>query len=52
MAQTIRRFVAFAPALVLMVGLAAAARPVAPRDRVHEICVIGGDIVYCAPYDR
>jgi hypothetical protein len=32
------------PALVaLMMGLAL------PRDRVNEICVIGGDIVYCAP---
>jgi hypothetical protein len=52
MAQTIRRFLTLAPALVLVAGLATAARPLTPRDRVSEICVIGGDIVYCAPYDR
>jgi hypothetical protein len=46
MKQTRRRFLALVPAFVLMMGLAL------PRDRVHEICVIGGDIVYCAPYDR
>ena len=45
MKQTKRRLVVLVPALVLMVGLALS------RDRVREICVIGGDIVYCAPYD-
>ena len=46
MKQTRRRVLALVPAFALMVGLAL------PRDRVNEICVIGGDIVYCAPYDR
>ena len=46
MRQTKRRLVALVPAVVLMAGLGLA------QDRVHEICVIGGDIVYCAPYDR
>ena len=46
MRQTKRPFVVLLPALVLTVGLAHR------RDRVSEICVIGGGIVYCAPYDR
>ena len=46
MKQRKRRVLALVPAFVLMAGLGFA------RDRVNEICVIGGDIVYCAPYDR
>lgn len=47
MSQRKRRFVAVVPVFVLTVmGLGL------QRDRVNEICVIGGDIVYCAPYDR
>lgn len=46
MKQTRRRFLALVPAFVLLLGLAL------PRDRVNEICVIGGKIEYCVPYDR
>jgi hypothetical protein len=52
MDQTIRRFVALVPVFAMVAGLALAARTTASRDRVNEICVIGGTIVYCVPYDR
>jgi hypothetical protein len=45
MTQKKRQVMLLAP-VVLMVGLALA------HDRVSQICVISGDIVYCAPYDR
>ena len=45
MKQTRRRLLALVPAFVLLVGLALA------RDSVNEICVIGGKIEYCVPYD-
>lgn len=31
--------------------LALAAGPVIPDDRVNEVCVVAGDIDYCAPKD-
>ncbi len=46
MKQTRRRLLALVPAIVLLVGLAV------QRDRVNEICVVGGKIEYCVPYDR
>ena len=52
MDQTIRRFVALVPVLAMVAGLALAVRATAPHDHVNEICVIGGKIEYCVPYDR
>ena len=48
MEQTIRRLMALVPALALVAGLAAAVRSTSD-DHISEICVIGGDIVYCVP---
>ena len=36
---------------VIMLTLALTAGLAASSDRVSEICVIGGDIHYCAPKD-
>lgn len=52
MDQMVRRFVALVPVLAMVAGLALADRATASRDRVNEICVIGGDVGYCVPYDR
>jgi len=35
----------------VVLALALTAGPAAAGDRVSEICVIGGDIHYCAPKD-
>jgi hypothetical protein len=48
MEQRIRRFVAVVPALALVTGLTVTAGAGA-RDRVTDICVIGGDIAACVP---
>ncbi|HEU5447513.1 MAG TPA: hypothetical protein VFW57_00715 [Acidimicrobiia bacterium] len=38
--------------LLAVVGiLALAASPVTSGDRVNEVCVVAGDIDYCAPKD-
>jgi hypothetical protein len=38
--------------LLAVVGfLALAAGPATPGDRVNEVCVVAGDIDYCAPKD-
>jgi hypothetical protein len=52
MDQTIRRLVALLPAFAMVAGLALAAPSTAARDRITEICVIGGQFDYCVPYDR
>jgi len=52
MDQTIRRFVALAPVLAMVAGLALAVGATGTHDRLNEICVVGGKIEYCVPYDR
>jgi hypothetical protein len=52
MDQMVRRFVALVPVLAMVAGLALAGGATASRDRVNEICVYGGKIEYCVPYDR
>jgi len=53
MEQTIRRLIALVPALALVAGMAAVARPTTPAtgDRISKVCVYGGDIWWCLPRD-